>query len=1194
MEVSTQTKKSGFNKRFYYLLISLLVSLSGFSQNVGINSTGAQPNAAAGLDVDFSNKGLLIPRVALTSTTSYAPLSAHVAGMVVYNTATVSDVTPGFYYDNGIKWMPGFIKGQSVGDMLYWSGTEWLRIPIGVAGQYLQISGSSIPTWGGNVFATLSTTSASAITASAATSGGNITSDGGSSVLSRGICWNTVGAPTIANTKTTDASGTGTFTSSITGLTAGTTYHVRAYAMNSTVINYGSEITFSTLASAPVINPSNSTAAATTITGNSAVTGGNFATDGGSAITQRGVCYATTSNPTISGSKVIDPSTGIGAFVSNLTGLIGGTTYYVRSYATNSVGTTYGTQISFTTSVTAPNLVSVAASTITGTTAVSGGSMSWNGGGYTSYQNYGVAYSTVSNAVSPTFVATNTTSGGVNIATPIAPWTTNITGLTANTTYYIRAFLNLFKSGTGWVTVYGDELSFTTAGASVPVIASTTVISGLSANSANTGGAITSDGGSAITAKGVCWSLSASPTLGVANFTTNGTGSASFTSNLTGLTGNTTYHVRAYATNSAGTSYGPTDVTFTTWVQAPYAVGEFTTFGIVGYVAPDGSGIIVSPSFSPTAPATNFSWGCSGTALTLGTNIGTGRANTDLIIASCGANTAAGIAKAYRGGGATDWYLPSSGEFGAITPIYFSLGLGSNTSYYTSSGYGADNNYASSYFSQGGQIYGSGSPRIGDTYTTQLVAIRNFAPATMPTVTTDAITNVGAGSATGGGNVTSDGGAPILASGVCWSTTISPTIANSKTNDATVIGPFVSNISGLSLATTYYVRAYVTTVAGTAYGSEVNFTTAASASAPSVTTDPVVQTISTEATSGGNVTSDGGDAVTAYGVCWSTTTAPTTGDFTTLDGSGIGTFISSITSLTPGTTYYVRAYATNGIGTAYGNEIIFTPGEPIITTDPIYSLVGTLAEGGGTLVSDGGNAITDWGLCWSETANPTTSSSKVAESMFLSQGSTNFYANMTGLTVGITYHVRAYATNSVATTYGNDVTFTATAATLGQTLGNGNLFGVVYFVDGTGSHGLIAKYNSVGDYDWGCSSSATGATGITVGDGKTNTTAILADIALNGCETIQGWGPGNLAPEVINLNYGPDWHLPSKGELDLLWTNKAIDPTLDTEVTTAASINSFWSSSEVDPTQAWSFDGTNWVNTSLKTDLFTVWPVLSF
>src|SRR5664279_1690403 len=137
MKNFTQPKTVRISRQLFCLLIGLLISLSGFSQNVAINATGVPPNASAGLDVDFPNKGLLIPRIALTGTTASAPLSAHVAGMIVYNIATVSDVIPGFYYDDGTKWVAGFPTGNAIGNMLYWNGTNWVLIPAGLPGQYL-------------------------------------------------------------------------------------------------------------------------------------------------------------------------------------------------------------------------------------------------------------------------------------------------------------------------------------------------------------------------------------------------------------------------------------------------------------------------------------------------------------------------------------------------------------------------------------------------------------------------------------------------------------------------------------------------------------------------------------------------------------------------------------------------------------------------------------------------------------------------------------------------------------------------------------------------------------------------------------------------------------------------------------------------------------------------------------------------
>ena len=105
----------------------------------------------------------------------------------------------------------------------------------------------------------------------------------------------------------------------------------------------------------------------------------------------------------------------------------------------------------------------------------------------------------------------------------------------------------------------------------------------------------------------------------------------------------------------------------------------------------------------------------------------------------------------------------------------------------------------------------------------QTIAVSN--PATVATVTTTAISNIDKTTATGGGNVTADGGATVTARGICWSTAQNPTIAGDHTTDGTGTGSFTSSMTGLTANTTYYVRAYATNSAGTAYGEEVSFTT---------------------------------------------------------------------------------------------------------------------------------------------------------------------------------------------------------------------------------------------------------------------------------------------------------------------------------------------------------------------------------
>jgi len=194
----------------------------------------------------------------------------------------------------------------------------------------------------------------------------------------------------------------------------------------------------------------------------------------------------------------------------------------------------------------------------------------------------------------------------------------------------------------------------------------------------------------------------------------------------------------------------------------------------------------------------------------------------------------------------------------------------------------------------------------------------------IPTVTTASMTNITQTTATGGGNVTSDGGANVTTRGVCWDTSPNPTTANSYTTDGNGTGIFVSNLTGLIANMLYYVRAYATNSIGTAYGNEVTFSTLPNPVLPTVTTTAATNISQTTATSGGNVTSDGGATVTVRGVCWSTSSNPTTADSHTSDGNGTGIFVSNITGLTSNTSYYVRAYATNSVGTSYGYELTFT------------------------------------------------------------------------------------------------------------------------------------------------------------------------------------------------------------------------------------------------------------------------------
>ena len=189
---------------------------------------------------------------------------------------------------------------------------------------------------------TVTTADVGDLTATGVTSGGTVVSDGGSPITARGVCWSEV-TPTVADAKTTDGSGTGSFVSAVTNLKPITVYEVRAYATNSAGTGYGKPITFVTLASFTI-----TTSPPAVVNNSGAVTGGIATADARDPITARGVCWSTVPNPTIADSKTNDGA-GDGTFISDIEGLTVNVTYYVRAYATNSTGTTYGNQIVFTT-----------------------------------------------------------------------------------------------------------------------------------------------------------------------------------------------------------------------------------------------------------------------------------------------------------------------------------------------------------------------------------------------------------------------------------------------------------------------------------------------------------------------------------------------------------------------------------------------------------------------------------------------------------------------------------------------------------------------------------------------------------------------------------------------------------------------------------------------------------------------------
>lgn len=295
---------------------------------------------------------------------------------------------------------------------------------------------------------------------------------------------------------------------------------------------------------------------------------------------------------------------------------------------------------------------------------------------------------------------------------------------------------------------------------------------------------------------------------------------------------------------------------------------------------------------------------------------------------------------------------------------------------------------------------------------------------TIPSVTTTAPSDLTNNSFTTGGNVLANNGAIVTARGVCWAVSPNPSINGNHTNDGNGLGSFSSTVTGLECGTTYYLRAYATNAMGTAYGEEYNVTTFSNQQTASIVCHSATATSGNTATINAEVTGDNCATVTERGVCWGITHSPSINGNHTSNGNGVGSFTNTLSGLTQGTTYYVRAYAVNSEGISYSNELSFTTfSMPSVTTNNVTNIFSNSALCGGNVTSDGGANVTARGVCWSTSPSPTVNDTHTSDGT--SMGS--FTSNMTDLNANTTYYVRAYATNNLGTAYGIEVSFTTSS-----------------------------------------------------------------------------------------------------------------------------------------------------------------------
>ena len=299
--------------------------------------------------------------------------------------------------------------------------------------------------------------------------------------------------------------------------------------------------------------------------------------------------------------------------------------------------------------------------------------------------------------------------------------------------------------------------------------------------------------------------------------------------------------------------------------------------------------------------------------------------------------------------------------------------------------------------------------------------VKQFATkaAVPPTVQTNAATAITATSATFGGNVTAAGNDPVTVRGFVWGTSSSNLSNNVEVGSGT--GSFTKEITGLTHSTTYYYKAYATNAAGTSYGQVKSFATT-TITAPAVQTNAASSISMTGATLNGNVTADGGATVTARGFVYGTSASNLSQNVQS--GTGTGSFTKALTGLSHSTTYYYKAYATNAIGTNYGEVKQFTtssPSMPTVQTNAASGITMTGATLNGNVTADGGATVTARGFVYG------TSASDLSQNVQSGAGTGSFTKALTGLTRSTTYYYKAYATNSAGTAYGEVKQFTTLA-----------------------------------------------------------------------------------------------------------------------------------------------------------------------
>lgn len=614
--------------------------------------------------------------------------------------------------------------------------------------------------------------------------------------------------------------------------------------------------------------PKLNTLEATDITSSSAKFNGEILDTGVPAYKERGFVYSLTTMPTIKNTiaKLTSPVTKENKYSYDIKGLKLSETYYVRAYAINTIDTAYSTN-----EVKVSPVASSAKLTMKDVTNlnVSKASATFNGivtdAGDPAYYERGFVYSKNSNpTISNVKIKANGTGTGA--------FSANTTGLELDQRYYVRAYATS-KVNNSDQTVYSSEESTFMIATTAPQVSIQDASNlNVSAKTATLNGTVDKVGDPAYFERGFVYSTTSNPTTSNTKVKANGSGAGAFSANITGLQHNQKYYVRAYAINKVGEKE-----------QTAYSTGQ--------------------ANFTLTTTATALS---VQDVSNLNVTAGTATFNGTITNAGTPAYTERGfVYGTTRNPTTSDKKLVASGS-GTGTFSVNASNLEKNTTYYV-------------------RAYAICS--TGTVYSSSDISFKLKTVAPQVTIQDATNVDVANGSATLNGSIANTGEPPYTERGFVYGLYSNPTLSdNYVAVSGSGTGTFRTNVTGLSLDRTYYVRAYAKNISETVYSSEITVST--KAILPKVSTLEVTDAnvSAGTATFRGSVTSAGTPAYIERGFAYSTMPNPTIYDNKLIaNGAGVtGSFSTYATGL-PTKGYYVRAYATNRGGTVYGEEYQMEP-----------------------------------------------------------------------------------------------------------------------------------------------------------------------------------------------------------------------------------------------------------------------------